>query len=283
MNALPPVVFARMTGLSVPRLREYANRGWLPPDEVDAATGYRSYHRRQVDDAILLRTLVTTGMRASVAARAVLDQDRGAVQAHLSAVEQAVAEARERLPVAGKQSVHTAVWTTERMLEPVEPGVPPRRWGQPPPDVPPAARHLDPLERVRWARRLLADATGASTAALPRAEERGAGLPDGPAVMVRVGPGFVRDEVLPRPVGTVLLPWPPGEPAPEGFRLVEVPGSEQAVLDLPLRDWAAEPSLDEAVAAVGAWLPISACWLDGLLLWDATVAAASLAVAYRDD
>ncbi|GGM87469.1 MerR family transcriptional regulator [Dactylosporangium sucinum] len=52
--------FARLCRLTVKRLRHYDEVGLLRPAEVDAATGYRFYHRSQVRDAMaigLLRSL----------------------------------------------------------------------------------------------------------------------------------------------------------------------------------------------------------------------------------
>ena len=36
-----------------------------------------------------------------------------------------------------------------------------------------------------------------------------------------------------------------------------------------------------AVAVIGAWLPVSAFWLRGMLVWDTRLTAATLAVAHQ--
>ncbi|HEY2330973.1 MAG TPA: MerR family transcriptional regulator [Acidimicrobiales bacterium] len=59
---LPIGEFARRCGLSISALRFYADRGLLPPAEVDAGSGYRSYDEAQVDDAVLIRELRLLGL-----------------------------------------------------------------------------------------------------------------------------------------------------------------------------------------------------------------------------
>src|SRR3954451_10705186 len=43
--------FARLSGISVPRLRHYHEAGLLVPSEVDGSTAYRTYRRGQVAKA----------------------------------------------------------------------------------------------------------------------------------------------------------------------------------------------------------------------------------------
>lgn len=64
--------FARMTHLSVKTLHHYHDVGLLPPDAVDAATGYRRYALDQVERAQLIRRLRGLDM-AVPAVRRVLD------------------------------------------------------------------------------------------------------------------------------------------------------------------------------------------------------------------
>ncbi len=281
VDLLSPVVFSRMTGISVPRLRDYGDRGWLPPQEVDPSTRRRLHHPRQVDDAVLLRALLVTGMRASAAADAVLTQDRAAVLDHLGGVTSAVAAARERLPVPGKQGVRSVFWDAESLIEPYDARTPRRRWGDPAHDVPVEAAHLDPLERLRWARRRLAQESGLALEDLPRATDREEGLPDGPVVLVEVGPGCAHPEPGPRPARAVQPPWPPSEPVPAGFRVADVASAQMAVLDLHPRDWSAQPSVDEELAVIGAWATPGALWMDGMLFWDALLSRACLGVVLR--
>src|SRR4051794_19108444 len=40
--------FARLSGMSIPRLRRYHEVGLLVPTEVDGSTGYRTYRRGQL-------------------------------------------------------------------------------------------------------------------------------------------------------------------------------------------------------------------------------------------
>jgi DNA-binding transcriptional MerR regulator len=49
--------FARLSGLSIGALRHYHEQAVLVPARVDAHTGYRSYHRSQLDDARLVASL----------------------------------------------------------------------------------------------------------------------------------------------------------------------------------------------------------------------------------
>ncbi|ROO89137.1 DNA-binding transcriptional MerR regulator [Actinocorallia herbida] len=49
--------FALLCRLSVKRLRHYADLGLLPPDRVDAATGYRYYASDRVPDALTIALL----------------------------------------------------------------------------------------------------------------------------------------------------------------------------------------------------------------------------------
>src|SRR3954463_14345288 len=49
--------FARLSGMSIPRLRRYHEAGLLVPAEVDPATGYRTYRRAQLAQARALSRL----------------------------------------------------------------------------------------------------------------------------------------------------------------------------------------------------------------------------------
>lgn len=49
--------FARLSGISIPRLRRYHEAGLLVPAGVDSATGYRTYRRAQLIQARVLRRL----------------------------------------------------------------------------------------------------------------------------------------------------------------------------------------------------------------------------------
>ena len=49
--------FARLSGISIPRLRRYHEAGLLVPADVDGATGYRTYRRAQLMQARALRRL----------------------------------------------------------------------------------------------------------------------------------------------------------------------------------------------------------------------------------
>jgi DNA-binding transcriptional MerR regulator len=54
--------FSRMTHLSVKALRHYHDWGLLKPADVDARTGYRSYHAAQVPTAQVIRRFRDLGM-----------------------------------------------------------------------------------------------------------------------------------------------------------------------------------------------------------------------------
>lgn len=89
--------FARAAGLSVSAVRFYGDRGLLPPADVDPATGYRSYDRDQVADAVLVRDLRRLGMGLrEVEAYVVADAAtrRSLVDRHLGGLERTLDEAR---------------------------------------------------------------------------------------------------------------------------------------------------------------------------------------------
>ena len=54
--------FAGITGLSVKALRHYDDMAVLPPDEVDARSGYRLYAEHQVRRGVIVRALRSAGV-----------------------------------------------------------------------------------------------------------------------------------------------------------------------------------------------------------------------------
>lgn len=62
MTLVPIGTFARMTHLSIKRLRHYHDAGVLPATKVDERTGYRYYAVEQADDARLVATLRSLDM-----------------------------------------------------------------------------------------------------------------------------------------------------------------------------------------------------------------------------
>lgn len=194
---LSPAVFARMTGLSVPRLRSYDARGLLAPAEVDARTGRRRYAAGQLSGARLLAALTATGMPVHEAAAAVATGDRSSVVQHVARTEEALATIAEHVPAPGADRVLTARCAGCSVLE-----------------VP-----LDPrdgvLEQLRRARRGLAVRLGAAPGDLPRWQDAG-GLPDGPRVALRRTDDdrWVADRLL--------LPWPLDRAPADGDAVVVV-------------------------------------------------------------
>lgn len=203
---LSPAVFARMTGLSVTRLRGYDARGLLAPAEVDARTGRRRYAAQQLSGARLLAALTATGMPVGDAAAAVAAGDRSAVMDHVTRTQEALATIAEHVPAAGADRVLVARCRECSVLEvPLDP-------------------REDVLEQLRRARRSLAARLGLAPGDLPR--WRGAGsLPDGPRVALRT---LDDDDWVP---DRLLLPWLTGE----------VPDADQRLVAAGNGSWAAVP------------------------------------------
>lgn len=98
---------AAAAGLSVSAVRFYSDRGLLPPADVDASSGYRSYDERQVADASLIRDLRRLGMGLAdvgtflgarpAARRALLDGHLQGLEAQLRDARSAASALRTRL------------------------------------------------------------------------------------------------------------------------------------------------------------------------------------------
>lgn len=87
--------FAAATGLTVPALRHYDEIGLLKPAQVDPGTGYRRYHRGQLDDARLICGLRAVGLPIDEV-RAVRGRAPGQVRSALDAHrERLAAQVRE--------------------------------------------------------------------------------------------------------------------------------------------------------------------------------------------
>jgi DNA-binding transcriptional MerR regulator len=81
MSQLMPIGrFARLTGLTVKALRHYDELGLLPPERVDAATGYRLYGAGQVQRAEAIRTLRRLEVPLDDVATLLASDDRAAVR-----------------------------------------------------------------------------------------------------------------------------------------------------------------------------------------------------------
>lgn len=76
--------FAAASGLTIPALRHYDEIGLLKPAQVDAASGYRRYDRRQLDDARLICGLRAVGVPIDEV-RAALSDAPGQVRSTLGA------------------------------------------------------------------------------------------------------------------------------------------------------------------------------------------------------
>jgi DNA polymerase-3 subunit beta len=91
--------FARRSGLTASALRFYADAGLVTPAEVDASTGYRFYHRAQIERAALIRRLRAIAMPLDTV-RAVLDagpeEALRLIDEHVAALADGAAAARER-------------------------------------------------------------------------------------------------------------------------------------------------------------------------------------------
>jgi DNA-binding transcriptional MerR regulator len=87
--------FAAATGLTVPALRHYDEIALLRPAQVDPNSGYRRYHRGQLDDARLICGLRAVGVPVDDV-RAVVGRSPGQVRSALDAHrERLVARVRE--------------------------------------------------------------------------------------------------------------------------------------------------------------------------------------------
>ncbi|MGW7057508.1 DNA polymerase III subunit beta family protein [Streptomyces sp. NPDC054904] len=100
--------FARRVGLAPSALRFYDDCGVLPPNRVDAVTGYRTYSAAQQDRAVLLRSLRAAGLALpdvvtvldgpADGAREVLERHRTAVREHGRAADAAIRAVLDGLP-----------------------------------------------------------------------------------------------------------------------------------------------------------------------------------------
>ena len=87
--------FAAATGLTIPALRHYDEIGLLKPAQVDPGSGYRRYHRSQINDARLVCGLRAVGVPIDDV-RAVVSRPAGQVLSALDAHrERLVAQLRE--------------------------------------------------------------------------------------------------------------------------------------------------------------------------------------------
>jgi DNA-binding transcriptional MerR regulator len=83
--------------LSVSAVRFYSDRGLLPPADVDAMTGYRSYDEEQVEIAVLIRDLRQLGMGLADVESflgATASERRRMLDGHLRGLERQLADAR---------------------------------------------------------------------------------------------------------------------------------------------------------------------------------------------
>jgi len=225
-GAVEPVVFARMTGIPLRRLRHYDRRGIFRAAVVDPVTSRRRYEPGQVGPGRLLQALHSTGMPIEEAALVVGEGRRAAALMHLAAVREALATAAEHLPPPGPDEVRRASLVGLPAL------------------VREVAAGTSAAEAVREARAALARAAGCQPGALPRF---GDGEPeevlDGPVVELSY-------ELVPQ---RVLLPW--HGPAPEGWEVTETERGSAAVADLlPALDELEPEALRTAEQLVGAWL-----------------------------
>ncbi|GIE32808.1 hypothetical protein Ait01nite_058530 [Actinoplanes italicus] len=100
--------FAAATGLTVPALRHYDEIELLKPARVDPGTGYRRYHRDQLDDARLICGLRAVGVP--------LDEVRAVVGKPAGRVRPALDAHRERL-VAQIRDVSQRIVAVDEFLE----------------------------------------------------------------------------------------------------------------------------------------------------------------------
>ncbi len=199
MTLVPIGTFARMTHLSIKRLRHYHDSDVLVAARVDPRTGYRYYDVRQAEDARLVATLRSLDMPLPRIAQLVRadEADRTALLAgHLDDLQTTLAATGE------------AVAQVRAMLEP---GV----------EIDVELRHLPPLlaltQRARVERNDInawcADAFGALYAQL------GARLPAGPGAATYADAFFADD------VGEVVA----FVPVSEGDDAVTIAGGAYAV------------------------------------------------------
>lgn len=98
MELLSISEFAAACGLSVPAVRRYGEAGVLVPARVDERSGYRSYHRGQVQAGMLVRTMRQLDVPLATVAAILEQSDPGrqlaALEAHWTRVEEVLREGR---------------------------------------------------------------------------------------------------------------------------------------------------------------------------------------------
>ena len=100
--------FAAATGLTIPALRHYDEIGLLKPAQVDPGSGYRRYHRSQMDDARLVCGLRAVGVP--------IDDVRAVVGRPAGQVHSALEVHRERL-VAQLRQVSQRIVAVDEFIE----------------------------------------------------------------------------------------------------------------------------------------------------------------------
>src|SRR2546425_8405141 len=89
--------FSRQTGLSPRALRLYAQIGLLPPASVDPETGYRSYRKAQVGNAVLIRLLRELGIPLTDIATFLSAPSHAQLDEHWQRVDRRLEQGREVL------------------------------------------------------------------------------------------------------------------------------------------------------------------------------------------
>lgn len=136
--------FARLAGLSVGALRHYDELDLLRPARVDAASGYRSYRRDQLERARLIGTL--RGLEVPLdEVRRIVDADDPAERRRLLGLERARAHARSARQ--GRIAHSLAHLAAEPAVTAAEPAASAGPDPQEPPMSPTRAPEIDPATR----------------------------------------------------------------------------------------------------------------------------------------
>ena len=115
--------FARLSGVSIPRLRRYHEAGLLIPARVDPDTGYRVYRRAQLADARTLSRLRRADLPLEDLTRALAGDPAARVdilRRHRSELEERIAADQQRIDLVDQLIREERVHDTTESLQPME-------------------------------------------------------------------------------------------------------------------------------------------------------------------
>lgn len=115
--------FARLSGISIPRLRRYHDAGLLVPATVDSSTGYRTYRRAQLARARELSRLRRTDLPLQELAGALSGDPSVRLRvllAHRRTLEERLANDQRMIDLVDQLIREERVSTTTESLQPME-------------------------------------------------------------------------------------------------------------------------------------------------------------------